>query len=214
LELQYAYPGLSSMVYPGEEETLGRLYRVGIWYDSESFADLRLDQSGLSLANPVSSGIPRQHRGNYSIYAIADQLLWVWSKDTNRNLSAFFRVLGTPEQDRNLVDFCLNAGLVLHQPLPYRNDDTFDVAMGYAHVSPQQAAFDRDIAQFTGSFTPVQGGETFVEVTYQYQLTPWWQLQPDIQYVFNPGGGVATTTEPAERVGNELVLGLRTTMLF
>jgi porin len=29
-----------------------------------------------------------------------------------------------------------------------------------------------------------------IEMTYQAQLKPWWVLQPDLQYVINPGGGV------------------------
>ena len=50
---------------------------------------------------------------------------------------------------------------------------------------------DRDTGFYTGAFHPVRSGETFVEATYQYQLTPWCQIQPDFQYVFNPGGGIA-----------------------
>jgi porin len=111
--------------------------------------------------------------------------------------------MGTPQQDRNLVDFSLNAGFVLHQPLQYRNDDTFGIGIGIAHVSPRAAGLDRDTAAFTGSFTPIRGSETFVEATYQYQVAPWWQMQPDIQYVFNPGAGI-----------NELVLGMRTNIQF
>ena len=52
--------------------------------------------------------------------------------------------------------------------------------------------------------------ETFVEVTYQYRSTPWWQMQPDFQYVFNPGGGVANPNDPTSKVKNEAVLGVRT----
>ncbi len=213
-ELQYAYPALSGMVYPGEAEPLARLYRLGIWYNTESFSDLRFDENGLSLANPASDGNPLQHRHDYSIYAVADQMIWAWDKDTNRNLSVFFRAMGTPQQDRNLIDFSLNAGFVLHQPLHYRNDDTFGIGIGYAHVSPQAAALDRDTAAFSGSFTPIRGSETFVEATYQYQVTPWWQMQPDLQYVFNPGAGIASTTQPTEKVGNELVLGMRANLQF
>jgi porin len=212
-ELQYAYPALSAMVYPGEEAPLARTYRIGIWYDTENFADLRFDTSGLSLADPASNGIPRQHHADYSIYGVADQMLWVWDQDANRNLSVFIRALGTPESNRNLIDFSLNFGFVLHQPLQYRNDDTFAIGMGYARVSQQAAALDRDNAA-NGTFTPVRGGETFIEATYQYQVRPWWQMQPDLQYVFNPGAGVASTTHPGERVGNELVLGLRTNILL
>ena len=61
---------------------------------------------------------------------------------------------------------------------------------------------------------PARGGETYLELTYQYEVMPWWQLQPDIQYVFNPGGGIANPNAPLKRVGNELVLGLRTNIQF
>ena len=213
-EIQYAYPALSGMVYPGESEPLARTYRLGVWYNTESFGDLRYDDTGLSLANPASSGNPLNHKHDYSIYAVADQMVWVWDKDTNRNLSVFLRAMGTPQQDRNLIDFSLNAGFVLHQPLHYRNDDTFGIGIGYAHVSPQAAALDRDTYAYTGSFTPVRGSETFVEATYQYQMAPWWQVQPDIQYVFNPGAGIASSTAPNARVGNELVFGMRTNIQF
>jgi porin len=38
-------------------------------------------------------------------------------------------------------------------------------------------------------------------------------LQPDFQYVFNPGGGVANTSGTS-KVKDEAVLGLRTNILF
>ena len=60
----------------------------------------------------------------------------------------------------------------------------------------------------------MRSSETYLELTYQYQVTPWLQLQPDIQYVFNPGGGILNPNDPATTVRNELVLGLRTNILF
>jgi porin len=36
------------------------------------------------------------------------------------------------------------------------------------------------------------------------------QLQPDFQYVFNPGAGLLDPTMPNRRIGNEPVIGLRT----
>ena len=53
-----------------------------------------------------------------------------------------------------------------------------------------------------------------MEATYQYQVTPWWQVQPDFQYVFNPGGGIANPNAPMHRVQDEAVLGVRTIILF
>jgi porin len=53
-----------------------------------------------------------------------------------------------------------------------------------------------------------------LEATYLFQLTPWLQVQPDFQYVFNPGGGLPSLGAPGKRVGDAAVLGLRTTVTF
>jgi porin len=211
-ELQYAYPAVGGMIAPGEQQ-LVRTYRFGAWYDSEEFADQRFDNTGLSLANPSSTGIPRMHRGDFSLYAVVDQMLWQSQEETDKSLNFFLRAMGTPQTDRNLIDFSLNVGLVLHDPLPGRKDDSFGVGLGYAHVSSRVAGFDRDANAF-GTFTPIQSGETFIELTYQYQVTPWWQLQPDFQYVFNPGGGVANPSASLQKIKNEAVIGVRTNITF
>jgi porin len=122
--------------------------------------------------------------------------------------------MGTPASDRNLIDFSMNAGVVMRDPFTYRTDDTVGLGMGFTHVSSRAAALDLDVSRYTGAFSPARSTETYVEMTYQYQVKPWWQVQPDVQYVFNPGGGLANPNAPAERVENELVLGVRTTILF
>ncbi len=214
-ELQYAYPALGGMVSSGESRPLSGTYRLGAWYDSEDFADQQFDNGGLSLANPSSSGIPLMHRGNYSIYAVIDQMLWQSEADDSRILNFFARAMGTPETDRNLIDFSLNIGLTLKDPLPGRPDDTAGIGLGYAHVSARAAAFDRDVAFYNpGTFSPAQTGETFIELTYQYQVTPWWQLQPDFQYVFNPGGGIPNPNAPNQKIKDAAVIGLRTNIAF
>jgi len=212
-ELQYAYPALGSMLYAGEDEPLARTYKIGIWYDSENFSDLRYDSLGLSLANPLSNGIARSHRGDYSVYAVADQIVWEDPNESDRTINVFARAMGTPQDDRNLVDFSLNLGLDFHEPFLHRDDDTFGIGMGYAQVSARAAGLDRDTAAFTGAFSPARTGETFVEVTYAYAFTPWLQLQPDVQYVFNPGGGVANPADTG-KIKDEFVLGLRTNILL
>ncbi len=214
-EMQYTYPSLGTMLYADQPEPLARTYKLGVWYDTESFADQQFDNTGLSLANPASSGLPLQHHGNFGIYALADQLIWVDPQESDRTINLFGRILGAPQADRNLIALSLNAGLTFHEPFLHRDDDTFGIGMGYAKVSGAAAALDRATGAYNpGTFVPVRGGETYVELTYQYQATPWWQIQPDIQYVFNPGGGIANPNAPSQRVGNELVLGLRTNILF
>jgi porin len=222
-ELQFSYPSLGAMTYPGEVAPLGRLYKIGAWYDTESFADQRFDSDGISLAAPDSTGIPANHHGDLSLYAVADQMLWREGTDPNHNVNAFVRVMGAPQADRNLLSFSMNAGLVVHEPFRYRPDDTVGLGMGYVHVSSQLAAYDRDVAAYAAvpgpsglapAYNPIQSSETYFELTYQRQLRPWWQLQPDIQYVINPGGGLADPNAPTRRIRNEFVIGIRTNILF
>jgi len=218
-ELQYAYPSLGMMVYPGASAPLSHTYKIGAWYDSESFPDQRYDANGVPLASPASSGNPALHHGDFSIYAVADQMVWRNRDDPNNSVSAFARVMGAPQADRNFIRFSMNAGLVYHEPFRYRADDTLGIGMGYARLSSSIVGLDTDAATLAastdpGGYNPVRSSETYVEVTYQYQVRPWCQLQPDLQYVFNPGGGVVDPSDPAHRIGNELVLGVRVNVLF
>jgi porin len=213
-ELQYAYPALGSMLYADEPEPLARTYRLGFWYDTERFADQRYDNLGRSLADPSSTGIPGTHRGDYGIYGVVDQMLWVDADEPDRSISIFARVMGTPEVNRNLVSFSANLGVNFKEPFLGRDDDTVGVGMGYAKVSSGAAALDRDTQAFGGGYTPQRSNETYVEATYQYELAPWINLQPDVQYVMNPGGGVANPDGAGTRIKNELVMGLRTNVLF
>ncbi|MGO9444385.1 MAG: carbohydrate porin [Thiobacillaceae bacterium] len=216
VEFQYAYPSVGSMAYPGEAAPLARTYKVGAWYDSEEFSDLRFDTNGVPLASPASNGAPASHHGNFSPYAVADQMLWRNAGDPNNTLSMFARAMGTPLGDRNLIRSSVNAGLVYHEPFRNRPDDTLGLGLGYVHVSDHASGYDSDVATDApaGSYNPIRSSETYVEATYQYQVRPWCQLQPDIQYVFNPGGGIVDPNLPTQRIQNELVLGLRTNILF
>ncbi len=212
-ELQYSYPSLGTMLYADQSEPLARVYKLGIWYDTENFADQRTDNAGQSLASPTTTGIPRQHRGDYSIYAVADQTVWQDAEEADRTINLFVRAMGTPWVDRNLIDFSLNAGFNFHEPFLHRDDDSFGIGMGFAKVSGAVSAFDRDSNFYNGTASPVRSKETFVEVTYQYAMTPWWQIQPDFQYVFNPGAGTANPVT-GQRIQNEAVLGVRTNIAF
>jgi porin len=218
-ELQYTSPTPGAAADPNQEEPLGYTYKIGAWYDGERFNDLRLDNTGLSLADPNSRGVPQRHHGNYSFYAVVDQMVWRDSSNASRSVSLFGRGMGTPQGDRNLVDYAFNGGVVYHTPFTGRANDTVGLGFGYAHVSHRAAAYDRDAAAYNLTVSPsndlpIRSSETFIEATYQYQVTPWWQLDPDAQFVFKPGGSLQNPITPGQRVRNELVLGLRTNILF
>lgn len=46
------------------------------------------------------------------------------------------------------------------------------------------------------------------------QLTQWCQIQPDVQYVFSPGGGGVNPDNLAQRIKNEAVIGARANITF
>jgi len=214
VEMQFSYPALGSMVEPDKAAPLGWTYRIGAWYNTQQFADQRYDDNGLSLGNALSDGNPAQHHGDFAFYAVGDHLIWRDSQDPNRTIALFARVMGTPLKDRNVIDFSANAGMVFHSPLRYRTDDTFGIGYGYAHVSSRASQFDQDYNAANGTALPVRSSEQFIELTYQYQWKPWLQLQPDIQYVMNPGAGVVNPNNSSARIKNELVLGVRTNISF
>jgi porin len=170
---------------------------------------------GLPLASPLSDGIPAAHHGDFSLYGVADQMVWRSKDDTNRSLNVFVRPMFTPYQNRNLVSASINAGLALKAPLPTRDNDAFGVEMGTVWASSGVSAFDREMQFFQPSvFTPIRSNETFLEATYQFQALPSWQIQPDVQYFINPGMGIVSPDEPTQRIKNEFVVGLRTNINF
>lgn len=213
-ELQYSHPAMSELEYSGKDPALPGTYKLGFWYDTGKYADQHYGRDGLSFADPGSSGDPGLHRGNYSIYAVVDQLLWRENPQSDKGLGFFFRGMVAP-QDRNLINMSLNAGFTFREPFEHREDDVFGIGVGYANVSNSASSLDRDMTA-NGTPTLKRSGETFVEATYQYQLAPWLGLQPDFQYVFNPGGGLINPNDPTgtRKVGNEAIFGLRTNISF
>ncbi|MGH7153015.1 MAG: carbohydrate porin [Acetobacteraceae bacterium] len=214
-EVQYALnqPSTGDMVRPGQSQGLPGTYKLGALFDTAPFPSPRLDNTGLSLADPASNGVPLMLRNNWSVYAVMDQMVWQPDPRGPRALGVFARVMGAPG-DRNLISFSVNAGVTLKAPLAGRDDDTLGVGFGVAKVSGSAAELSRDAGFFSGAFFPTRTSETFIEVTYQAQVAPWWVMQPDIQYVLTPGGGIADPNVPDRRIGNELVLGLRSTVTF
>ena len=204
-ELQFATPGLGAPAKVNDD------YKIGAWYDSWEFNDQEYDNMGVPLASPLSDGIKAKHQGNYSIYGVMDKVVWLPKDQTSRYLSVFVRPMFTTLQDRNLIAFSVNGGFTLHDPIPGRDNDMFGLGFGVARVSTGAAAFDRDLQFFEPTvYTPVRSAETFLEATYQAQILPSWQIQPDIQYVINPGAGIVNPNNPTQKIKNEFVIGLRT----
>jgi porin len=187
-------------------------YRIGAWYHTSSaFADQRYDTIGLSLANPNTTGVPLNHTGDSGIYGVIDQTLYRVPGTGDQGVSAFVRAGGAPN-DRNLINFYGDAGVVYKGLLSGRPDDKVGIATAYARVGENARELDADTATYGGSYFPIRGGETMIELMYQAQLTKWWTLQPDLQYIIRPGGGVLNPDGSLRP--NAWVVGLRTSLNF
>jgi porin len=191
----------------GPQTGLPGTYKLGAWYNSQLFADQRYGSNGLSLADPASNGNPALHKGNYSIYAVADQMVWRQTEDGRRALGAFARAMVAPG-DRNLIGMSAIVGLTLTAPFKGRDNDVVGLGLARAKVGTGTRGLDRD-----SGANQVRSTETIAEATYLVQVAPWWQLQADVQYVRNPGAG-QSSKDATHRLGNERVWGLRTNITF
>jgi porin len=180
---------------PGNSPATGT-YRIGAWYNSPPAPD------------PLSDSVLSRHRGNCSIYAIVDQPLFKSKDDNDDSGFAMFARLTTAPSDRNLIDFYVDGGLS-YKGIGQRKDDKIGVAVGYARLGRAARQLDAEQAAANNQPRP-SGGETVIELTYLMQLTPWWQIQPDFQYIV----GIVTPDTPRRPLGDAAVFGLRTTITF
>ena len=213
-ELQYAY-GSGASGKANADGPLPGIYKLGAWYDSYKFDDQQTDTIGLPLASPLSNGSPGQHHGDFSLYGVADQMIWRSKDNASRSLNVFFRPMFTPYHDRNLVSASINAGFALKAPLPGRDNDDIRGRNGdrmgeqrRVGLRPANAglpafglyAYPRKRDLCRGDL-PVPGPALLA-------------IQPDLQYFINPGLGIANPENPTQRIKNEFVLGLRTNVNF
>jgi porin len=187
-------------------------YRIGAWYHTSSnFADQRYDNTGLSLANPLSTGVPAEHAGDSGVYGVVDQTLYRVPGTDDQGLSVFARAGGVPN-DRNLINFYADGGLVYQGLIPGRPNDKIGAAAAFARVGNNARGLDADTGMFGNFYFPVRCSETMIELTYQAQLKPWLMVQPDLQYIINPDGGVLNADGTLRK--NAWVIGVRSVINF
>jgi porin len=170
-------------------------YRLGSFVDTGNF---RTFESQREITLPLD--IPQGGRGGagatYAVYGVVDQQLYAQGP---KIISFFTRDGGAPT-NTNFVDFYAEGGFDFTGFIPGRDNDVAGVAIARSHVSQ-----DYSVEQIAES-KPPSSAETFLEATYKIQLTPWWNLQPDVQYIVTPSGVAGSH--------NALVLGLRTYVIF
>lgn len=137
--------------------------------------------------------------GSY-FYGIIDQMIWRepgTSTDSQEGVAGFSRLFVSATQDRDPVGLLFNAGFTWTGLLRGRDEDAAGLGFVWTRLTPGEAA-DLEGAS--------RGNEFVVEASYQAQLAPWFELQPDIQLLVQPGAGTA--------LPSALVIGLGATIDF
>ena len=160
--------------------TLGGFYHTGRFH--------RLDA-------PAGSNLPSDTGyGNGGVYAAVDQMVWRFAPAPDpRGVLPFVSLVGAPNADVSTFPFFFDAGVVVRGPFASRPYDDVLFGILYGEFSNVLRQGQRAAGE------PQQHFEMVLEWSYILQLTPWLQLQPDIQYVIEPGG--------TGQIPNALVLG-------
>jgi porin len=126
---------------------------------------------------------------------LAEQVVYRETDHPDHGLAIFGRY-GIADSTVNQFDAYLGAGLVYTGLFPSRDEDEMGRAVAIA----------RNGDGFMTAGAPLDYKEKVLELTYRAQITPWLSIQPDCQYVINPG------TDPT--LDNALVLALRVGLSF
>jgi porin len=117
-----------------------------------------------------------QH-GTEGFYMILDQTLWkpatASGQDDRRGLRAFLEY-GYTRQSVAPIYQHAGAGTTWRGPFASRPRDALGFGIEHAFLSPE------------GSFA--RSYESSLAAFYKAQLTPWASLEPNLQYIVNPGG--------------------------
>lgn len=180
--------------------------KIGGWNHFGEFDDQRFDENGGRQG--ITGLDPLQLDGNYGIYVVIDQTIYRLPGEGDvKGISVFARVVSSPS-DRNQIDTYADGGIVFAGMIPRRPNDVFGVGFAYTGISGDASAFDRD-----SSLAVARNYEALLEISYTAELRTGWTLQPDFQYIWNPGGNVPDDSGNRS-VKDAVVIGARTTINF
>ncbi len=174
-------------------------YKFGGYYDSGRFPDLYRDRRGAAY---VVSGLPpRKTRNNYGLYVLIDQE--VFREDDPKHIQGLTPFVGMTfaPANINVLPFFFISGVVYTGLIPGRDRDSVGVGLAYGPFSNDLRRSQRAQQRIGGTSTGVQNFEMVWELTYQCEVTPHLLVQPDLQYIMQPGG--------TGRIPDAFVLGVQ-----
>jgi len=148
-------------------------FTVGTWMYTAAFE---------TVLNPDPQD-PEKARGNRGFYTFLESTLVRENKNDDQGLRAFVR-WGLADDRFNLFGQYLGTGLVYKGLIPSRDSDHVGMAMAAAFTGTDS------IRAAENAGIDVDDHEIALELTYRAQIRPWLFVQPDVQYVINPGVGL------------------------
>jgi porin len=168
---------LAIMEFQRSDERMRKL-AIGGWHYTRRFD--RVDDSRTGY----SSGA----------YVFGESRLWSDAAVPARGIDAFARI-GFATSAVNEYARSAQAGVVWSAPFSQDGEESLGLGAAWARVGMPFRRARRAEGE------PLDSYETAFEVTYRRSVASWLTLQPDVQYIVNPGA------DPSLR--NTLVLGLR-----
>jgi porin len=189
-DFQHGIAESAEIGYKEPDTIYNGTYKVGV----------NLDQ-GERYVNPASGQV---YHEDINVYGIVEKTVYrpigVNGKiDDGRGLDLLGEFIGAPG-DRNALQYEFTFGGRYTGLFPDRPQDKVGFGVIY---SDNGEAFSE--ASLNGG-GPGIGGETTLELDYQYNPAPWLSIQPDVQYIIDPAG--------LSSRDNILVTGLRTIVRF
>ncbi len=178
---------------------------IGGGYSNKTFNSL--DQN---LRFVVETRSIEKQDGSWMFYYNFDQYFYQTKKGSDQGIGIFGR-FGVSDGNPNPVHFFFSFGVGGKGIIPGRPLDRFGV--GYYYIEAGHPRF----TGLPGITRNLLRNEYGFEAFYNFAITPWLQLTPDIQVV-RPAQKKFTDTEGfiprRENVGTATVLGLRLNLVF
>lgn len=169
-------------------------YIIGAWEASDS--------NGMSAAtgmNPDGTTYYNNFNRNFGCYAEFEQMVYKEKKDDKDDMQGLvvFGQFGIAPSNKNDLSRYVGGGLHYLGPIPKRDKDIVGIAVGSGNFAPRLGDVGSDYGSRVGS-------ETVIEAFYRLQLNRWFYLQPDVQFIMNPGG----------MYPNSVAMGIRSVITF
>ena len=137
---------------------------------------------------------------SYGFYWHADQMVWQEEPGSDQGLTLWSAFVLSPQQNISKLPFQVNSGIVYKGLVPARDHDTTMLGFVYGNFSDDYAG----TVAATGAGTPSY--EIALEAGYRIQVTKFAYIQPNVQWIINPGG--------TGNIPNALVLGAQMNVTF